>query len=93
MVIPAKAGCTWASWKPGSSGRPPRGTVSALRPARSRISSSLPTATIRPPRTATAVAGGPSAAPMPAPSLVSSLLAASPWAVAGTIRRSSGSTV
>ncbi len=93
MVIPAKAGWTWASWKPGSRGRPSRGTVSAWLPARSRISSSVPTATIRPPRTATAVAGGPSAVPMPAPSLVSSLLAASPWAVAGTIRRPSGSTV
>ena len=93
MVIPAKAGCTWASWKPGSSGRPPRGTVSAWLPARSRISSSVPTATIRPPCTATAVAGGPSAAPMPAPALVSSVLADSPLAVAGTIRRPSGSTV
>ena len=38
------------------------------------------------PVVATAVAGGPSAVPMPAPSLVSSLLAASPWAVAGIIR-------
>ena len=43
--------------------------------------------------TATAVAGGPSAIPIPAPLLVSSVLAASPPAVAGTIRRPSGSTV
>ena len=77
----------------GQQGRPPRGTVSAWLPARSRISSSVPTATIRPSCTATAVAGGPSAAPTPAPALVSSVLADSPLAVAGTIRRPSGSTV
>ncbi len=79
--------------EPGQQGPALRGTASVWLPARSRISSSVPTAMIRPPCTATAVAGGPSTVPMPAPRLVSSLLAASPPAVAGTIRRPSGSTV
>ena len=53
---PAVTGWTWASWKPGSSRPPPRSTTSVPDPAAARTSASVPTATIRPSRTATAPA-------------------------------------
>ena len=64
IVTPANAGCTCASWKPGSSARPRRSTTWVPGPIRSLKSRSpvSPSRAIRPPVTATALAVLPSAA-------------------------------
>ncbi len=57
-AIPPCAKWRWASWKPGRTVRPSSSITSIAGPISSRISRSEPTATIRPPATATASARG-----------------------------------
>src|SRR4051794_22657962 len=53
-----KNGCRWLSMIPGMTAAPSRSTTSACPPARARIPASSPTAAMRPPATAIAVAAG-----------------------------------
>jgi hypothetical protein len=51
------AGCTWVSWKPGRTMRPPRSSTSVSSPTKRSASSLVPTNTMRSARTAMAWAG------------------------------------
>ena len=54
--MPPEIGCTWESWKAGSSIFPPRSTTFVDGPIQAFAAAPVPTKTMRPPETPTASA-------------------------------------